>query len=198
MERAIPARSPSLPLRSARRSLAVLVLAAACGGPGPVSDDGEGSSTATPTTAATNDPTLGASSMPATGDGSSDTVDTAPTTGTGTSTDETATTDADTGLAPRCPDVRAFQCAEPIDCPPGSCGDPLSPFDADGCMRPPCTMHEQCEPGLACVRAEDYGGCASSGLYCSDDPRVGQCLCVSTPDCGGGHCLPEDEVPPLE
>jgi hypothetical protein len=64
-------------------------------------------------------------------------------------------------------------------------------------MRPPCILPEDCDPGFTCLRSQDYGGCESSGLFCEDD-RTGACQCVSTPDCSGGHCLPDDEVPPLE
>jgi hypothetical protein len=188
-------------LRYARCSLVLTALALGCTTPEPTGGDADGSSSATAATA-TDDSTLGATSMPVTGDGTTDAADGTTTTGTGSSGDTTETTETtettDTGPTPQCTGVRAFQCTEPLDCPPDACGGPLSPFDADGCMRPPCSVPEDCDPGFACVRAEDYGGCESSGMLCQDDPRTGQCQCVSTPDCGGGHCLPEDEVPPLD
>src|SRR5690606_31686176 len=56
---------------------------------------------------------------------------------------------------------------------------------------------DDCATGETCVFPIDYGGCASSGIFCSDG-ATGQCECAADPDCGGGYCLPDDEVPPLE
>jgi hypothetical protein len=179
------------------RALLALALSSACVIPQPIGGDADGGST-TPTTETTGDPTLGATSNPSTtGSDTADatgTTDTDPT-NTGSSSDSTATTD--TGPTPACIGVPAFQCSEPLECFLQSCGELFSPFDADGCMRPPCTVPADCEPGFACLRPQDYGGCASSGLACGDD-RNGECQCVSDPDCGGGWCLPADEIPPLE
>lgn len=183
-----PRPRPSFP-RSAR-ALVVSALASACVASDPVGDDTESSSSTTTTTIATDDSTAGTTaSPPTTGDTTADT------TTTDTSTTDTSATD--TGPPSACPGVPAFQCTMPLECFLQGCGEPFSPFDAEGCMHPPCTSDDECERGFACLRPLDYGGCASSGMACSDAPD-GTCECASTPDCSGGWCVPADEIPPLE
>lgn len=189
MEHPSPSRSrPSFP-RSAR-ALVVAALAAACVAPEPV-EETEGSSTAS---VATDDSTAGTTASPATtGETTGDT-----TAGDTTAGDTTADTSAtDTGPPSACPGVPEFQCTMPLECFLQGCGEPFSPFDAEGCMHPPCTSDDECEPDFACLRPQEYGGCAGSGLSCSDAPD-GTCQCISKPDCSGGWCVPADEIPPLE
>jgi hypothetical protein len=181
---------PSFP-RSAR-ALVVSALASACVVPEPVGG-AEGSTTTTPTTIATDDSTAGSTVSPSTADTSA--TDTSATSATDTSATDTSTTD--TGPPSACPGVPEFQCTMPLECFLQGCGEPFSPFDAEGCMLPPCTSDDECEPDFACLRPQEYGGCAGSGLSCSDGPD-GACQCISKPDCSGGWCVPADEIPPLE
>lgn len=180
--------------------LAPVLLVAAlvgCTEPEPI-DSSDGGTTSTTSTTATTEATLGASSSPPTsGDTTLEPTATSAPADATASTDATATATTDTGPAPACPDDPAYQCTDPVDCSTGFCGTPFSIFDADGCLRPSCSLPQDCDPGFACLRSQDYGGCESSGLFCEDD-RNGECICSSTPDCSGGHCLPDDEVPPLE
>lgn len=88
-----------------------------------------------------------------------------------------------------CTPTDVFGCTQGVDCTQVSCGDPMSPFDADGCMRPLCP----CDEGSVCFVPANFDGCASSGLGCVE--KGGSCLCVADPDCGGSYCLPIDEVP---
>lgn len=116
---------------------------------------------------------------------------------TETGVSETTTPgDAETGMALQCPQIPEFQCSTPPTCLEG-CGGPFSSFDEDGCLRPSCGGSDDCDAGQTCLFPQDYGGCASSGTFCSDGPD-GECQCSSDPDCGGGYCLPDDEVPPLD
>jgi hypothetical protein len=74
------------------------------------------------------------------------------------------------------------------------CGDVDSPFDEHGCLRPTCMSHEDCDGTDLCYRPLDFGGCASSDVFCDDDPTYG-CTCMSTPDCSGAYCVPEEIYP---
>jgi hypothetical protein len=76
----------------------------------------------------------------------------------------------------------------------GCIDDPLAPFDAEGCLRPPCGPAAPCPAGHACFRPLDWGVCTSSGMTCA---QVGNtCQCSGDPDCGGSYCLPDTVVPP--
>lgn len=111
------------------------------------------------------------------------------TTGTDTGPDTDDGSSTDTGTEGACPDVPGYECTATIDCSMLPCGDVLFPFDADGCMRPPCTGPEACNADQFCfLPYEVYGVCTSSGMACSDGPE-GTCDCVSTPDCSGGYCM---------
>jgi hypothetical protein len=107
--------------------------------------------------------------------------------------------EVDTGFSPDwgslgCLVSPAFQCSEGVPCdqinPP--CGDPMSPFDAYGCLRSSCP----CSVGEICFHPSDWGGCASSELFC-EDVRGQGCLCGGSDDCGGSYCLAEQDVPAL-
>ena len=95
-------------------------------------------------------------------------------------------------VGPTCDILPEFTCSTGVDCGQVSCGDPFSPFDAEGCLRPSCP----CVDGEVCFRPVDWGGCTSSELFCEDVPGQG-CLCGGTDDCGGSYCLPADQVPAL-
>ncbi|MCX4240954.1 hypothetical protein [Paraliomyxa miuraensis] len=137
---------------------------------------------ATDTDPADTDPTDGATSQ-------------VPTTGA-TLTGFETTTEGETGMAWQCPPTPEFQCTQPVTCSEG-CGGPFSPFDEQGCLRPSCANDDGCADGETCLHPIDYGGCASSGMFCSDGPG-GECQCGGDPDCGGGFCVPDDEVPALD
>ncbi len=67
-------------------------------------------------------------------------------------------------------------------------------FDENGCVRVACGLgQDPCEGGEFCYRPEDYGGCQSSDLSCSESPE-GTCGCGFDPDCGGAYCVPEEIV----
>jgi hypothetical protein len=93
-----------------------------------------------------------------------------------------------------CEPTPLFSCSAPIDC--GACpDDPMSPIDADGCLRPRCRRDLPCPDGMVCFAPLTWGGCAGSGMWCEDDRR-GVCQCGGTDDCGGAWCLPEGQAPP--
>lgn len=97
----------------------------------------------------------------------------------------------ETGPGPACPQSESFTCQGQVGCDGRPCADdPLSPFDEHGCLRPRCP----CDPGTVCFTPADWGGCASSSIFCEDDP-TGVCVCGGTDDCGGSYCLPEGQVP---
>lgn len=156
-------------------------------------DDGSGSGDATSTssTADSSQDTSGSSTGPT------------PTTTVTTSTTST-TVDPDTGPGDdttagpvSCPMVDGFACEAPIDCSSLLCGGANSQFDEDGCLRPSCEGPRDCADGELCHAPQDWGGCASSGLSCQDDPELG-CTCVGKPDCGGRFCVPAELVPPTD
>lgn len=89
-----------------------------------------------------------------------------------------------------CTPSETFACGNGVVCDE-SCGDPFSPFDAAGCLRPSCP----CVDGEVCFTPLDYGGCVSSGITCQES--AGVCQCAMDPDCGGSYCLPAVEVPAL-
>jgi hypothetical protein len=94
----------------------------------------------------------------------------------------------DWGTVPaKCTLTDAFTCTDGVDCDQHECGDPMSPFDAHGCLRRACPCHDE----EVCFRPLDYGGCVSSGVFCVSEP----CGCAFTGDCEGRYCLPVDEVP---
>lgn len=90
-----------------------------------------------------------------------------------------------------------YTCSQPNDCGQVDCGDYLSPWDADGCLRPACDQNGACPEGMACLRPFEWGGCLSSDpVACAD--QGDECICrgSSLPDCGGGICIPESALPP--
>ncbi len=86
-----------------------------------------------------------------------------------------------------------FQCSAPLDCSVADCGAVESSFDANGCLRPGCSQHDECGSDERCYRGLDFGGCTSSSTVCSDPD--GMCSCSSDDDCNGGHCVPEQLYP---
>lgn len=145
-----------------------------------------------------DDASIGASSAPLTAGDATGASTTTPS--TDTAADGTATADAtgpvtddgtgtDTSAESPCAGVTEFECSAPIDCTALPCGDMLFPFDAAGCMRPPCAGPRDCADDQLCLFPyETHGVCTGSGMSCSDG-RDGACECVSNPDCGGGFCV---------
>lgn len=175
-----------------RRAWLVNIVAIGCG-PVVAVDDGSGSGDDTSTTmVSTTEPgTISTSVGPST-------------TSTTTVTSSPDTTDVDTGcgidcvdLPPAsCPAVPGWECSMPVDCGQGlNCGGVFSPFDGNGCLRANCNNAESCPPDEVCFTPDDWGQCASGGIFCSPGP-TGECVCNATPDCGGSWCVPVDEVPP--
>ena len=90
-----------------------------------------------------------------------------------------------------CPPTAEFMCPNGIgDCGPQPCGDMLSPFDENGCLRPQCP----CPEGSTCFAPADFGGCASGSILCYDD-GAGACVCEADDDCSGTYCIPGDVSP---
>jgi hypothetical protein len=90
-----------------------------------------------------------------------------------------------------------YTCDEPNDCGDLDCGGYLSPWDADGCLRPACESDDDCADGMGCLDAVDWGGCFSSDpIACSDADGTCTCSGANLPDCGGRICIPEDALPP--
>lgn len=98
-----------------------------------------------------------------------------------------------TGSPGLCETLPGFECSGPVDCDVRPCGGPLDQYDANGCLRPPCEGPDDCGAGEACFFPVELGGCASSQPICFEEDGV--CGCGGSQDCGGGYCLPEDEVP---
>lgn len=113
--------------------------------------------------------------------------------GSGSVGSETSDGSATTGLPELCADNPDFQCSAPIECGDSGCGGDFDHFDEDGCLRRTCTGPGDCDAGETCFFPADYGGCASSGIFCSDQDGV--CQCGGDADCGGGYCMPEGQVP---
>lgn len=85
--------------------------------------------------------------------------------------------------SPMCPSHPYHNCTIPVPCNDAyQCGEPESPFQGDGCMRPACQSLEDCEDGYYCnswnSHLADYS-CAelTSGEYkrcaCGGDPIPG-------------------------
>ncbi len=159
-------------------------------------DDGDGSGEGTATSASTTSPST--TSPSTTSPSTTSTTDPSTTLDTVTSgvtlTDTSLDSSSDAGPIV-CPQSERFQCTGSIDCNPMACGDVNSAFDEFGCLREACEDDEGCQPGEVCHTPQDWGGCASSGLFCEDGPE-GQCSCGGTPDCGGRFCVPDELVPP--
>lgn len=137
----------------------------------------------------------GSDSTDSSGGGSGGATSGGPTGTSGSATDTPSTGDdaASTGVSGQCPVTPDFQCSIPVECGEPGCGGPFNHFDEDGCLRPSCLGPGDCEAGEVCFFPIDHGGCASSGVSCFEED--GTCQCASEPDCGGGYCMPEGEVP---
>ena len=90
-------------------------------------------------------------------------------------------------------------CTFAIDCSAdfGACGSVESPFDEQGCLRAHCFTDGECSDSEKCYRAEEFGGCYSSGPEYVDVD--GECqLLGADADCGGAYCVPAELYPALE
>ncbi len=146
-----------------------------------------------------------------TGDGMSEAANTSgvsgpttgePTTGeptTGEPTTGEPTTGAESGESgsiTECAEAGADLGCLPHEVPCGdNCGAPESQFDPNGCVRKGCQMDGECAPGQRCFVGQNFGLCEGSGLACQYDAATQMCGCVSDPECGGGHCIPEALYP---
>lgn len=98
---------------------------------------------------------------------------------------------------PGCVQYPDHGCTGAIDCSvSGDCGM-LQPFTAHGCLRTRCDQNgdSDCGGDERCYRPQDFGGCTSSGLDCSDDPATMTCQCTADADCGGAFCIPASDYP---
>lgn len=122
------------------------------------------------------------------------TATTSPTTGTSagetTSESESDSDSATTTGGLVCGGAENFMCSAPVDCG-DACGTLDSFFDEEGCIRAPCSRHDDCDDGSVCYHPIDYGGCASSDVSCFEDEN-GTCQCGLDPDCGGSYCVPDE------
>lgn len=92
-------------------------------------------------------------------------------------------------------DNPAFTCSVPVDCEVWKCGELGSPFDASGCLRPSC-VEDACGADEICYSVGEGDCGALDVIGCSD--VEGACACEFSPSCGGAHCIPADEGPPVE
>jgi hypothetical protein len=157
--------------------------------------------------ACTGEGSLGAypeSSGTADDDGASDESGSGSATGSdtmvGDGTDTSATDDDSTGSSSGTGSVA--MCEQPGNCSEYSpcddanlCGTLDSLFDENGCVRQECQDDDGCADDERCYLAQDFGGCAPSGVFCEDDPELQTCLCGSDPQCGGGFCVPQSLYP---
>ncbi len=192
--------SPTLPILAT----ALLALAACDPGTGTLTENTDSASSTsggetegdTSTSAAT---ATEATSSPTTTDGGSGTDATSSSTTTDatsspTTTDAT-TTDATTGEPAVC-DSPNLECEQyELDCEVHNCGAIDSYFDIDGCPRPACSDASDCADDEICYAAINYGGCASSGIFCGDDAESMSCQCGGDDDCNGAYCVPAELVP---
>lgn len=143
--------------------------------------------------------TTGASAGASSGPGSASATSTtgAATSATGTTTEPPGTESGETGLLLDVGGIGACAnplhgCSGPAECGE-TCGDLDSMFDENGCVRVACSPGaDACGDGEFCYRPQDYGGCQSSDLSCSESDGV--CGCGFDDDCGGAYCVPEDIV----
>lgn len=91
-------------------------------------------------------------------------------------------------------DNPAFTCSVPVDCEQWQCGALGSPFDAAGCLRPRC-VDEPCGADEICYSVGEGDCGALDVIGCGDVD--GACSCEFSPRCGGNHCIPADEGPPV-
>lgn len=105
-----------------------------------------------------------------------------------------AVDESSTGAPPRCGGAPG-NCATYSPCE--MCGELMSVFDAEGCIRPSCTRDMDC--GMQrCFIPSDFDICSSSLGECEDDPVTMTCNCAFANDCTmGGWCVPTDVYPPL-
>lgn len=87
-----------------------------------------------------------------------------------------------------------FTCAP--SCAGGECG-PLEPFDANGCLRLPCTADDECPSGQVCYTPALFGDCDVSNIIeCAPEP--GGCVCTNSSAPVEGFCVDEDDRPTKE
>ena len=110
--------------------------------------------------------------------------------------ESSSSSDTTTGAPPRC-DGAPGNCAMYSPCE--VCGDLMSPFDEDGCLRTGCTDDMDCGAGERCFVGADFDTCTSSVGACEDDPVSMTCECQPNNDCSfAGWCVPEHIYPALE
>lgn len=110
------------------------------------------------------------------------------------SSDEGMSGQAETGEPqPECPQTEAFRCTQAWDCSSGGCGG-HAPFDENGCLRPRCSVDDDCSPGELCFSPLDYGECLTAMVTCQDDPATGECICEGPKTCDAAYCVPASAV----
>lgn len=102
-----------------------------------------------------------------------------------------------------CPTTTPSICSVEDTCSVLQCGEPWSPLDAQGCMRPPCLADEDCAAEDRCVLPHMWApGCYPSEWSCglTFPGREGTCFCdAQTADCQRGPvCVPTAVAPPAE
>ncbi len=169
--------------------------------PGTSTSDGSGTTEATSdgSTTQTSTQTTGDTTEEATTDDSgSETEQGTDTTTDATSDSSDSETDGTTGTN-SCPQTEEFACSQyEIDCEQVDCGGLNSPFDENGCLRDTCNGGPSCGEGMECYTPLDWGGCASSGLFCNDSELQMACICGGDADCNGSYCVPHELYPVTE
>jgi hypothetical protein len=105
-----------------------------------------------------------------------------------------AADESSTGAPPRCGGAPG-NCATYSPCE--MCGDLKTPFDEQGCFRPPCMRDMDCTMAERCFVPSDFDACGPHQVTCEDDPATMSCACTSSDDCSAGWCVPEHIYPPL-
>ncbi|TPV94646.1 MAG: hypothetical protein B7733_14170 [Myxococcales bacterium FL481] len=104
-------------------------------------------------------------------------------------------TDSSTSDSQPCDVPLGFECGLPMTwwCESNACGD-LELVDAIGCPRTSCEHGEECPPGQVCVHGQELLGACWPSLFNTTLLEDGDCAPLTTGDCSGRWCLPEDAV----
>lgn len=165
--------------------LAVFALSAwGCGGePGDTTagDDGPARTGTSPTQ--TTETSLGetSSSSSPSSDGSS----------AGGSSSESGISTTTGGSA--CPVDPRSTCTATVDCSFAAfhCGEVVSWWDAQGCLRPACGGEGECPRGSTCWRSWECDECLPPITNCYDN-EAGECACSGDGVCSSAVCVPDD------
>lgn len=93
-----------------------------------------------------------------------------------------------------CSDDPRWLCTVPVvDCENliFRCGEVVSWYDEDGCLRPECGENDECPEDSTCWSSTDCGECLSPISTCEENVP-GSCGCDGDGQCGSRVCVPDD------